>query len=78
MNIYNADWISKKQFAYTCPYCWTKVKKDGKPYKNARNIQHIHGSCGDLSNRTESRSSHCPIVSENVEILITDSTKKIS
>ena len=74
MNTFNADYITKYQFAYTCPYCWDKYNRDGKPRKNAVNIQHRHGSCGNTSNRVESRSSHCSITSGEVKIIINDDT----
>ena len=75
---FHADFVSKTHFAYTCPYCWTKINKNGKPRKNATNIQHFHGSCGDLINRVENRGSHCSISGFNVDVVIDDDTKKIS
>ena len=77
-NTYEADWIDKIHFAYTCPFCWTKVNRDGRPRKNARNIQHIHGSNQDLSNRIEQRSPHHDCPNGDVYIIINDNTKKIS
>lgn len=74
MNTFNADYITKHQFAYTCPYCWNRYNKNGQPRKNAVNIQHRHGSCSNISNREESRSSHCPIILGEVKILINDDT----
>ena len=74
MNIYNADLITKHHIYYTCPYCWNKYNRDGKPRKNAVNIQHRHGSCGNLENREECRLSHCPIQPGEVIIMINDDT----
>lgn len=75
-NTFVADYVDKVHIAYTCPYCWSRVNKDGRPRKNAVNIQHRHGSCGDLSNRIENRGSHCSF-SSNVDIIINDTTKKV-
>lgn len=74
MNIYNADLITKHSIYYTCPYCWNKYNRDGKPRKNAVNIQHHHGSCGNKANREECRSSHCPIQKGEIIIIINDDT----
>lgn len=36
---------------------------------------HLYGSCGDLSNRVESRTSHCPLATDNnLRIHITNMT----
>ena len=74
-NTFVADYVDSVHFAYTCTYCWTHVNKDGRPRKNARNIQHRHGSCGNLENRIEGRMSHCKL--GEVNIIINDTTKKI-
>jgi hypothetical protein len=50
--------IDSSHIYYRCPDCFTKYKKDGTPYKNAKNLIHKHGSCNDLSNRIEHRSHH--------------------
>lgn len=77
-NTFEADWINFNQFGYTCPYCWTRTNKDGKPRKNAKNLEHRHGNdMKSYNNREESRSSHCPILKGNIEILITDNTKRL-
>ena len=76
MNTFVAEFITEKQFAYKCPYCWTKYNFDGRPRKNAKNRYHYHGSNGCLENRIEERSSHCEIVKGNIKILIDDSTIK--
>ena len=77
-NTFEASWINKHQFGYTCPFCWTRVNKDGKPRKNAKNLEHRHGNdLRSYDNRNEFRSSHCPIVGGEIEILITDGTKRL-
>jgi len=53
-----ADTIDMNSFTYKCPICFTKYKKDGTPYKNAKPLIHIHGSSGDTSDRIETRSHH--------------------
>jgi hypothetical protein len=76
--IVKASKIDNIHIYYECPYCWSKYKKNGEPYKTAKRITHQHGSCNDFSNRTESRISHCyePNKSHTVKIIIDDSTKK--
>jgi hypothetical protein len=54
-----AETISNKTFRFECPFCWSKYKKNGEPYKTAKRIYHTHGSSGDLSNRIEHRLAHC-------------------
>ena len=75
-----AETISNKQFKFKCPFCWTKYKKNGKPYKKAKRKYHFHGSDGDLSNRVEHRSAHCygnDEYSTDFNIYITDDTIRI-
>ena len=50
--------INKTHIFVKCPFCFSKYKKNGEPYKTARNLIHLHGSCGDLSNRIEHRCHH--------------------
>ena len=74
-----ANYITKNQFSYTCPFCYTKYKKDGNPYKNANNKFHYHGSGGELHNRIEHRVPHCdtgrfPKQASEFKIHITDGT----
>jgi hypothetical protein len=74
-----ANYINKKQFSYTCPFCFCKYKMDGNPYKNAKNKDHYHGSGGELHNRTERRAPHCdngkfPKQYSEFKIHITDRT----
>jgi hypothetical protein len=71
-----ADSIDTIHIKYTCSKCWTSYKKDKTPRKGAKNIQHQHGSCGDSSNRIESRDSHCYNGNTLVHIHITDQTKR--
>ena len=75
-----ADYIDDKVIRFKCPLCWTKYKKNGQPYKSAKNRIHTHGSCGELHNRTEHRVHHGfnPLGKsyEDVEILITDETER--
>ena len=71
-----AEYIDDKHIGYFCPICKDRYKKDGTPYKNAKPIMHRHGSNGDVSNRTETRFSHCLKRPTAVEIKITDETKR--
>ncbi len=68
---------------YKCPTCFTKYKKNGEPYKTAKHVIHRHGSCNDLSNRTEHRSHHkCynnpsnTSTYESCNIIINDDTER--
>lgn len=76
-----ADSIDKNHIKFTCPHCFSKYKKNGEPYKRAKNRVHTHGSCGDLSNRRETRIHHHDYMrnkfGEEVEIFITDQTKRL-
>ena len=73
-----ASHISKKTIKYTCPNCYSKYKKDGKPYNKAKRLIHKHGSNNNLNNRIEHRSHHkCEGNSDSydsVNIHITDAT----
>tara|TARA_R110000744_G_scaffold97453_4_gene188294 strand:- start:78 stop:353 length:276 start_codon:yes stop_codon:yes gene_type:complete len=77
-----AKWIDNVRFGYECPCCWTKRKKNGQPYKTAKPIIHTHGSCGNLSNRIESRCPHCDSSNKRWEkignflIVIDDTTER--
>jgi hypothetical protein len=53
--------VDSIHFKYNCPIC-SKV--------------HQHGSCNELHNRIEFRGSHCLKNKENIEIHITDNTKR--
>jgi len=76
--------VDKTHMYFYCPYCKSSYnKRTGKPRRNAFPVLHRHGSSGDLSNRTEYRSSHCfnllrPNESRNFEIVIDDTTEKIN
>jgi hypothetical protein len=78
--IVKAHKIDNFHIYYVCNHCWTKYKKDGTPYKNAKKVIHRHGSCNQFDNRIESRVPHCinrnPMYS-GIEIIIDNSTKKI-
>ena len=76
--------VDKTHIYYKCPVCFTKYKKDGTPYKTAKNVVHRHGSSGDLSNREEHRSHHKTynfpqgnLTYNNVCIVINDETEKV-
>ena len=68
--------IDKTHIYIKCPYCFTKYKKNGQPYKTAKNLIHLHGSTGDLTNRIETRSHHSNTCNNNFtwNIAITDNT----
>jgi len=71
-----AKTIDLETFAYECPVCWTMYKKNGEPSLRAKRVIHRHGSGGSLVNRVESRGSHCKDHQHNIEIHITDETKR--
>jgi transposase-like protein len=54
-----ASTISNKHIKFKCPFCYSKYKKNGEPYKRSKRIFHTHGSNNDLTNRTEHRLAHC-------------------
>lgn len=68
--------IDKDEIKFECPYCWTKYKKNGEPYKTATRKIHIHGSGERLHNRSEHRIAHCmsKIYSGGFKIIIDDNT----
>lgn len=75
--------IGDRVFTFLCPFC-VKIRggrvisaEEGTKYKSASPNFHIHGSCGDLSNRTESRASHCDFFKGNFNIIIDDETERI-
>ena len=51
--------IDKIHIRFECPFCWTKYKKNGEPYKNAKRLIHRHGSCNTFEIREEHRGGHC-------------------
>lgn len=74
-----ADIINKNHIIFTCPFCFSRYKKNGEPYRTATRIRHIHGSSGDLSNRIEHRTAHCDkkINNRDFNIHITDDTVRL-
>ena len=73
-----AETISSRVFRFKCPFCYSKYKKDGTPYKRSKNVYHTHGSNGELINRIEHRAGHCSKEHNNdFNIHITDDTKRI-
>ena len=72
-----AKTINDKTFTFECPFCWSKYKKNGDPYKTAKRVTHIHGSNGDKSNRVEHRFGHCVYKRTDFNIHITDNTQRL-
>jgi hypothetical protein len=73
----HAHTITKMQFYYTCPFCWTRYKKNGEPSLKGYPGTHWHGSGGNLTNQRTHRVSHCTKSTEktgSVFITIDDST----
>ena len=63
MKTYHAEWINEYQFAYLCYDC---------------DDYHYHGNCKDyITNRMEPRGSHCTKYEGDVEIHITNLTKRV-
>ena len=55
-----ANVITPKQIYFECPFCWSKYKKNGEPYKKAKRLRHIHGNeCHSSENRVTTRTPHC-------------------
>jgi hypothetical protein len=54
-----AKFVNNYQFGFECPFCFTKYKMNGDPYKNAKRVIHVHGSEGILENRKTVREAHC-------------------
>ncbi len=72
-----AKTIDLETFAYECPVCWSVYKKNGEPSLRAKRVVHRHGSEGILSNRIENRIIQCKDHIQNIEIHITDETRRI-
>jgi len=71
-----AKMITPDHITFECPFCWSKYKQNGEPYKTAKHHLHTHGNDTSTSeNRITYRSSHChrPEYDE-VIINITDNT----
>ena len=47
---------------FICPFCFDKIKKNGQPYKKAKNRKHTHGlGIEELEKGyMDGRISHCP------------------
>jgi hypothetical protein len=56
-----ASRINLTSIRYKCPFCCE---------------EHIHGSCKDITNRIETRLSHCLLQDGYVNIKINDDTKR--
>jgi len=75
-----AAWIDDVHIAFDCPFCWTKYNKDGSPCKDAKPLEHHHGSGGDkTTNRVTHRVAHCggnpaAVVYNGFNIFITPDT----
>lgn len=55
-----ADVITPEHISFECPFCWSKYKKNGEPYKTAKRLRHIHGNeLRTSENRVITRSPHC-------------------
>lgn len=74
-----ADTINNTEISFTCPFCYSKHKKDGTPYKNAKRLVHYHSSGFNTDNRIEVREPHCydNINQKEFVIYITDMTRRI-
>jgi hypothetical protein len=73
-----ADRIDDVKVVVKCPFCWSNYKKDGQPYKNAKRVEHFHGSDRSTIRREIKRVPHCRVATPgNREFLIaiTDATK---
>ena len=51
--------IDNEYITFECPFCLSKYKKNGEPYKTSIKVHHYHGSCNEFHNRTEHRIAHC-------------------
>lgn len=55
-----ADYINRDSLVFTCPFCWSRYKKDGFPTKNAKKgVRHEHQPGPDSNNRIVYRTPHC-------------------
>jgi hypothetical protein len=82
----HANSVDKIHIKFTCPFCWTRYKKNRTPTKLAKRVIHMHGSGNNLDNRTELRLPHCGTMeleyakknnNFEFEITIDDQTKRI-
>lgn len=44
---------------YECPFCWSKYKKNGEPYKTAKRVIHHHGTDKKENHFIGHRHFHC-------------------
>jgi len=78
-----AERLNEDYIYYSCPYCFSKYKQDGSPYKSAKPIFHIHGNDEKSDkNRIIHRGHHAVAgmigkSPANVNIHITDNTLKL-
>lgn len=72
-----ADYVSRKELNFTCPFCWSRYKKDGTPTKTAKKITHYHGSF-TTDNRSYRKFPHCDPKRNDkpFEIYVTNNTTK--
>ena len=71
------DSVDRTHITYQCENCSKYFFKNGNKRKHPKIVHHRHGSCGDLSNRTECRLSHCLKNPQEVKLIVTDATRKI-
>lgn len=78
--------VTPKGLFYVCPWCWTKYKKNGQPYPNAKRLIHTHGNAYKTMDNHDAgdRFLHCndhiferrPKGCTGVRILVTDETER--
>lgn len=71
--------IDSQVISFECPFCWTKYKKNGQPYANAKPKIHTTGSTGNLENRVEHKGDSChsgrfPVNHSGFNVHINDAT----
>lgn len=73
----HADIVDDVHIRFTCPFCYTRYKKNGHRRANAKRVVHLHGSCGQHHSRLEDRFAHClyPQICNFFYIFITPKTK---
>ena len=61
--------VDELYISFVCPYCRTRYKKDGTPYKNSKAVTHYHGSGGKTVNGSYgTKGPHCDALGKNVAI----------
>jgi hypothetical protein len=58
-HVYLKAYRVKYQAHFVCPFCYTKYRKDGQPYANAKPTVHYHGICGFNKDGFGDRCTHC-------------------